>query len=190
MDINLTGQQMMNRNIAGLNSPKLNSPTTKIISLDNLYEIVNKIDRNAGVNVKSEHPTIEYRYLSSALLTKEEGPDKIVDYIKYFIQHAASQSNKNRIVINGDYERVVLTRVPNGVRVDYQRSERDYETDKDRFKRIPQSSLPNAELTRIKSKTDPRPIEAPAKDWYKRHQLAFADRVRQLKKKYNIQSKV
>ncbi len=176
------------RQYLGIQSTGRNQKATKIINLNELYKIVSSFERNAGVNVKSEHPTIEYRYLSSALLTKNDGPDKIIDYIQYFIQHAASQSNKNRIIINGDWERVVLTRVFNGVQIDYQQSEYNSKTDKEEYKRIPQPAVPNEDLTKIKNRTDPRPIDAPAKDWYDQHRIAFSNRVKQLKGKYQLKT--
>lgn len=77
-------------------------------------------NRNTGINTQTEQPTVEYRYLSSAMLLNDGGADKVCEYIQYFVQHAASRANKNRITIKGeDGSAMIFTRVQNGIRIDY-----------------------------------------------------------------------
>ena len=148
--------------------------------------MVSNLSRDAGVNVKSRQPTIEYRYLSSNMLMDSNGAKNVIDYIQYFMQHAASRTNKNRIVINGNNERIILTRVPRGVRMDYQVQGRGRNYEKLSYQRVPQTGLPNAELSQSAGETDlsHRPLSMPASDWKQASGTSFINRLKQLQNKY------
>lgn len=95
------------------------------------------MERNMGVNTISEHPTVEYRYFSSMVMTKD--PHKAIQAIEYFIHNTAQLSNKNRIVFRGEKGIVVLTKNPQGmIRIDY--------VNGDKVPRIPKPNLPTSQL--------------------------------------------
>ena len=180
-----SGEEGVHQHIIDLMRPYDRKPKTEIISIKQLRSIVSNIDRNSGINVRSEQPTVEYRYLSSAMLLQHDGPDKVIDYINYFMQHAAAQTNKNRITINGNGERIVLTRVPNGVRMDYQTIQRDYDDrDTEKYASVPQSGLPNNDLIKQLGKNE-RPADVSAKQFYT-DKASLAARIKQLKGKNEI----
>jgi len=84
-------------------------------------EITARIGRNIGVNATTEQPTVEYRYLSSAILGEKTGPQKVIDYIKYFAKQAVSRTAKTQFAIHDDDDnKVVFTRQKDGmIRIDY-----------------------------------------------------------------------
>lgn len=115
---------------------------TANVTAAELAEFMSGFERNAGVNVKSEHPTVEYRQLSSALLTEPQGPRKVIDYIRYFSQNTAGLANKNQFSVKDGNERAVFTRLPGGARVDFQGRDDDEQS----FPRVPQHGHPAADL--------------------------------------------
>lgn len=77
------------------------------------------LHRNNGVNVITEHPTVEYRYLSSMMVV--EKPAKVIEFIRYFIDHTAQMGNRSQIKFESGDIHAVLTRMPrNMVRIDFQ----------------------------------------------------------------------
>lgn len=73
--------------------------------------------RNVGINFRTEHPTVEYRYLSSETLLA--GSEKVVKWIEYFVANSASLANKDQIKFEDDEMSYVLTRLQgNRVRID------------------------------------------------------------------------
>lgn len=115
------------------------SPTprrfTNTVTTAELAAWTQGLERNAGVNVKSEHPTVEYRQLSSALLADPQGPAKVLDYIRYFMENTAGLSNKNQFRVQDGDDRVTFTRLPGGARVDFEKLGNDAQ----RFDRVPQA---------------------------------------------------
>lgn len=80
----------------------------KIIPKNEFEKLVKHIGRNNGVNVTSEHPTVEYRYFTSALLMEGDGEDKIIKYIDYLVKNTAAHSNKSQIKIKNSYDDVLI----------------------------------------------------------------------------------
>lgn len=116
-----------------------------------LAEFINGFERNVGVNVKSDKPTVEYRQLSSALLADPQGPAKVLDYIRYFMENTAGLSNKNQFSVEreGDYNkvRVTFTRVPGGARVDFER--RGGEDAEQPYRSVPQYGRPAEDMRKF-----------------------------------------
>lgn len=128
----------------------LKDANTTTISNKILSSYVNVgLSRNSGINITTEHPTVEYRYLSSQLVA--ESPQKVIQFIQYFINHTASMSNKGRIKFEDNDVRIVLTKLPNNmVKID-RFNKKELEDEKDRqfiykFPRIPRPTLPRKEL--------------------------------------------
>ena len=96
------------------------SADSKILSTKQFESEMKRMSRNVGVNYTTGHPTVEYRYLTSLILGEKNGPEKVIDYIKYFAAHTASRANKNQIIVNGIHSRVVFTRQHGSIRIDYQ----------------------------------------------------------------------
>lgn len=121
-------------------------------------------NRNKGINIVSEHPTVEYRYLSSAMLLEPNGPQTVVQWVRYFITNNASQSNKGRIQFEDEDTRVVLTKMPNdNVRVDI--LNKPDEEEGERWPRIPKPGLPRSMMN---PPADPlqRPLDVPVHQWW------------------------
>jgi hypothetical protein len=116
-------------------APKGPTSFTVNVSSAQLAGFMNKFERNVGINTKSRQPTVEYRQLSSALLTEPKGPTKVIDYVRYFMQNTAGLSNKNQIVVKDDDDRVTFTRIQGGARIDFQKRA----SSDDRFSTVPQS---------------------------------------------------
>lgn len=150
----------------------LRKPATKtpiIISNKELWRHLSvNYDRNKGINIVSQHPTVEYRYLTTAVLLENGGPRKIIEWIKYFVDNAASQTNKNRIQFVGNFGKVVLTRLPSDmVRIDF-----------DENKKIPQAGLPKSMM----GQTNERPPNVGFEKWWNnlmpQDQLDYMKKVR------------
>lgn len=111
------------------------------------------LSRNMGVNVTSEHPTVEYRYLSSTLVV--ESPRKAVGAVQHFVNNTAQLSNKDRIKFVDSTGKVcILTKLPDDmIRIDLG----DVKS--------PRSGLPRHELDRPVNTAEKR-INQPFKQWY------------------------
>jgi hypothetical protein len=142
--------------------PNQKPESTITISGEELTQYVMGLDRNAGINVTSEHPTVEYRYLSSMLII--ENPQKAIEFIQYFINHTASMSNKDRIKFENDDARYVLTKMPHDtVRIDKlnkSNHEQEWEDEMGRslpstykYPRIPRSGLPRKDLDQLQRRS-------------------------------------
>lgn len=103
------------------------------LNMRDLEDFVQGFDRNVGINARSRQPTVEYRQLSSAMLTDPQGPQKVIDYIRYFLENTAGLSNKNQFVIKDEDVRVTFTRIQGGARIDFQKRA----SSDDRFSRVP-----------------------------------------------------
>lgn len=157
---------------------KLNKGKQKEITVDNSYfeRFMSVLSRNSGVNVTSEHPTVEYRYLSSALI---ETPQKVIDFIKYFIDHTAQMSNKERISFENDTHRIVLTKMPEDkIKINYF-TKKDHEVEWEdetgrslpstyKYPKIPKSGYPRENLDDTNISTNQqRSLKEPFSQWFK-----------------------
>lgn len=105
------------------------------VTADQLADFMSGFERNVGVNAKSRQPTVEYRQLSSAMLADPQGPARVIDYIRYFLENTASLSNKNQFSVKDDDTRVTFTRLRGGAKIDFQRRA----SSDDRFRRVAQA---------------------------------------------------
>ncbi len=117
-----------------------------------LSDFMGGFDRNVGVNTRSRQPTVEYRQLSSVMLTDPQGPQKVIDYIRYFLENTAGLSNKNQFVIKNEDTRVVFTRLQGGAKIDFQKRE----SSDSRFSRVRQTG-DTADSMRKLSTPPPQP---------------------------------
>jgi hypothetical protein len=142
-----------------LNNLRYKKEPTITVSNKDLWNRV-KPDRKSGTSVVSEHPTVEYRHFTSQVLMEADGVEKIMAWIKYFVDNAASQVNKNRIKFENDEERIILTKLPKDmVRIDFQ--------DKGSKARIPQPGMPRDALMAT-PKSGVRDTDQGFKHWWDR----------------------
>lgn len=121
------------------------------VSSQELSQFIYGIDRNVGINTRSRQPTVEYRQLSSALLMDQNGPQKVLDYIRYFLENTAGLSNKNQFVIKDENIRVVFTRIQGGAKIDFQRRS----AEDDRFSSVSQTGNKTDQLRNFSSDQTP-----------------------------------
>lgn len=150
------------------------------------------IGRDMGVNLTSRHPTIEYRYLSSALVV--ENPQKAIDSIEYFVQNTAQLSNKNRLRFEtSEGNNFILTLQPmSKVRIDYIPTNKMRDMGDDRYgntilkpPRIPKTGMGTDELRQRSTPTQRHPSQ-PFRQWLQ--QMSPQDRYNYIKnKKRNTQ---
>ena len=133
------------------------------IPLDKFTAWVNdSMDRNFGINVKSRQPTVEYRHLSTQTL--KDNPKKIIEYINYFIDHTAQQSNKDQITFEDhrNYDRITITKLQNQViRIDSYKSNNKPKT--------PRANMPAQDLNQKQGRGN-----TPIKQWWK--EMPWEDR--------------
>ena len=134
----------------------------KVYTADGIRAVLKGIGRNIAVNFNTEQPTVEYRYLSSAILNKEDGVKETMRYIKYFVNHADSRTSKNQFRIGTEYSGYcTFTRLEgNRIRVDCHKSK----------KSIPQTPTPNKS---IRTNTPNRPPDLGMQQWKKEDPNSF-----------------
>lgn len=136
--------------------------------------VQSNLGRNMGVNVTSEHPTVEYRYFSSQLVV--DNPQRALETVEYFIHNTAQLTNKDRIQFeSSDGNRVVLTRFPQDmVRIDFIKQkdlrvagEDEYGNERLKLPRIPRAGRTTTDLTDFSHDPQERPSWMPFSQWIK-----------------------
>jgi hypothetical protein len=140
----------------------------RIIAAKDFDEWVRKtLSRNAGINPVSRQPTIEYRHLSTGTLVKN--PQQIINFINYYIDHAAQMSNKDQISFQSKDEKTkfILTKLPNqNIRI----QKIDNKTLK---KNLPRSNEPMKSLDK-----QPTSRQIPIKKWWQELKPEERDKIR------------
>ena len=169
-------------------------PTSRTYSPQQLAKILDdgRIGRNIGTNFNSRNPTVEYRYLSSILLENYAGVQKVMQYIKYFVNQTLAQTNKNQVKLQYQNHTAIFTRLKGGyIRVDTSTQEQDSDVDRYKPANAPTPNINNADATKIDKYN--RPEHMPVKMWQRQNPEAFKNKYTDMSKKtnwkYNVNTK-